>query len=106
VLTIAVPAETRTVRIHLPDSRFRYSRNIPLDTSIGEWVRAIRAGYQFEGGSLEVDEDVFADVLTFRNTPDAELQFVGAVAQQPAQPQQGKQSMVHLFPIWMTSFRL
>jgi hypothetical protein len=77
---MAVPAETRTVRIHLPDGGFEYRRDIPLDTNIGEWVRGIRAAYGFEErGRLKAADDVFADVLTFRSTPNVELQFVGAV---------------------------
>jgi hypothetical protein len=91
VLNMAVPAETRTVRIHLPDGGFRYNEDIPVDTSIGEWVRATRAAYRFEGGRLEIGDRAFAEVLTFRNTPNVELQFVGTAAQHPPQPQQGKQ---------------
>jgi hypothetical protein len=102
---MAAPAETRTVRIHLPDGGFEYSRYIPLDVNIGEWVRGTRAAYGFERGRLKTASDVFSDVLTFRNTPNIELQFVGALAQQPPQLQQGKQSVVHLFRICMTGFR-
>jgi hypothetical protein len=83
---MAVPAETRNVKIHLPDGGFRHNNDIPLDTSIGEWVRATRAAYGLERGRLRVGDEAFAEVLTFRNTPNVEIQFVGAIAQQPAQP--------------------
>jgi hypothetical protein len=99
---MAVPEDTRTVRIHLADSEFRYNEDIPLDTNIGEWVRATRAAYRLEGGRLEVGDRAFAEVLTFRNTPNVELQFVGAVAQQPAQPQHEstEEELNRLFPDW------
>jgi hypothetical protein len=100
---MAVPAETRTARIHLPDGRFRYCRNISLDTNIGAWKETTRSDYGLVRGRLEAGDYVFDNGCTFRDTPNVELDFVGAVAQQPTQPQQGREIVVHLFPICMIS---
>jgi hypothetical protein len=78
---------TRTVRIHLPDgggTGYEFRRNIPLNKNIGKWEASVRSKFGFERGRLKCGDEGFDDDQTFADTPNAELQFVGAVMQQPA----------------------
>jgi hypothetical protein len=105
VLTFALMAvPTRAVVLRLPNSDAEQA-DVPLTRNVGEWIRATRVGFRLEGGVLRRAGRLCDETLTFETIGEGNLEFVGAVAQQPAQPQQGKQSVVSLFPICIIAFR-
>jgi hypothetical protein len=69
---------TRKIIIRCADGQ-RYYQYVRVDVNIGDWKAQTRRDFHFEGGRVQCGTTVFTDFQIFADTPETDLEFVGAV---------------------------